>query len=128
MSLILLMYQVRSRRGRTHLGATNVRASAWYYIAWDLKLQLQSRRFAFKLLLAFRPGHGNRGPRWEPGMGMIPDPRQIGDGGGQSVLPWWDATPWPDLLVRARACPGAQQSRYHRSCTTVGSLRHHPSR
>ena len=23
-----------------------------------------------------------RNPRWEPGMGMIPDPRQIGDGGG----------------------------------------------
>jgi hypothetical protein len=26
-----------------------------------------------------------RNPRWEPGMGMIPDPRQIGDGGGD---PW----------------------------------------
>ncbi len=23
-----------------------------------------------------------RNPRWEPGMGMIPDPRQIGNGGG----------------------------------------------
>ncbi len=23
-----------------------------------------------------------RNPRWEPGMGMIPDPRQIGDGDG----------------------------------------------
>jgi hypothetical protein len=23
-----------------------------------------------------------RNPRWEPGMGMIPDPRQIGEGGG----------------------------------------------
>ncbi len=27
-------------------------------------------------------GSRARNPRWEPGMGMIPDPRQIGDGGG----------------------------------------------
>jgi hypothetical protein len=28
-----------------------------------------------------------RNPRWEPGMGMIPDPRQIGDGDGDGD---WD--------------------------------------
>ena len=35
-------------------------------------------------------GHGARArarkPRWEPGMGMIPDPRQIGDGDGDGPL------------------------------------------
>ncbi len=29
-----------------------------------------------------------RNPRWEPGMGMIPDPRQIGDGDGDSAPGW----------------------------------------
>ena len=54
------MYYVPSAQPpRTHLGATNARASAYYImmlVVWDLKLQLQSRRFVFKkfqLFLAF---------------------------------------------------------------------------
>jgi hypothetical protein len=56
--LLVGMYYVPSAQPpRTHLGATNARASAFYMlVVWDLKLQLQSRRFVFKkfqLFLAF---------------------------------------------------------------------------
>ena len=40
-----------------------------------------------------------RNPRWEPGMGMIPDPRQIGDGDGDGDS---ESTPPPGMDAQAR--------------------------
>ena len=41
-----------------------------------------------------RPAARARGPRWEPGMGMIPHPRQVGDG-TPTGIPIGDGTPIP---------------------------------
>ena len=45
----------------------------------------RGRNPRFKLPAARRTDSRARSPRWEPGMGMIPDPRQIGGGGGSGL-------------------------------------------
>ncbi len=61
-------------------GAYILRALPWTHVrVWDPLGAAATRRFTGKW-----PGPGTRrarNPRWEPGMGMIPDPRQIGPGG-----------------------------------------------